>query len=248
MISLVSGLATCIGYFIIFLPVKNTDRYLSCALSLSAGVMIMISVLDLIPQSLQAFLYMGALKSCLVTISFMCIGLLFSFAIDRLIPDYGRTQGEKLSPRRLLRIGIISACAMILHNLPEGMATFLAGYTNLTLGMSLAAAIALHNIPEGISIALPVYYSTSSKWKSFRLVLLTGLAEPLGALLSFLLLRPLASHAFSLGGIFAFCAGIMLHISFGELLPASRKLGYDNITLFSLFAGFFIIMISHSLI
>ncbi|MDZ5035404.1 ZIP family metal transporter, partial [Clostridium perfringens] len=127
---------------------------------------------------------------------------------------------------KLYRVGFVSMIALMIHNFPEGIATFVSGYENTTLGISIALAIALHNIPEGISVAMPIYYSTKSKYKAFKYTLFSGLAEPIGALLAFLFLRPYINEII-LAIIFAMVSGIMLYISFAELIPSSRQYGYN---------------------
>ena len=134
--------------------------------------------------------------------------------------------------------------ALMIHNFPEGIATFISGYENTTLGISIALAIALHNIPEGISIAIPIYYSTRSRLKAFKYTLYSGLAEPLGAFLAFIFLRPYINEII-LAITFALVAGIMLYISFAELIPTARKYKYHKIYLISIFLGIFTIILSH---
>ena len=240
----VAGMAGFIGFFAIFLPSKNTRKLLSAALGFSAGVMITVSFSDLLPEA-QRMLETTYSKvfSALITLLFLILGVLFALFIDRFVPHEPDSSGKNHEHRDLLRVGVVSALAMMLHNFPEGIATFLAGYSDTALGLSIALAIALHNIPEGLAIALPIYHSSKSVSKSFFYVFLASVAEPLGGLCAYLFLSPFINDVV-LGSIFAVIAGIMLYISFEELLPSSRKYGYNAITLFSVLGGICVIFVS----
>lgn len=134
--------------------------------------------------------------------------------------------------------------AIGLHNFPEGIATFMAGYEDITLGISIAVAIALHNIPEGIAVAMPIYFAIGSKSKAVKYTLLSGIAEPIGALLAFLVLRPFIND-FVLGVIFCAVAGIMIYISIEELIPSSRQYGHDRAALVATLAGICLMSLTH---
>jgi len=123
---------------------------------------------------------------------------------------------------RLLRTGLSVAMSIALHNFPEGIATFLAAVADWRVGVATAFAIAMHNIPEGISIAVPYYYASESRWKAFALAFLSGIAEPIGALVGWGILGSIWGHAV-FGAMFGFTAGIMVYISFIELFPLARK-------------------------
>ena len=239
-----AGLAGCIGFFAIFIPSKNIQKLLSAALGFSAGVMITVSFSDLLPEA-QTMLEgtYSQRAAAAITLLFLVLGVIFALFIDRFVPHETGDNASSHEHRDLLRVGVVSALAMMLHNFPVGIATFLAGYSDMSLGFSIAIAIALHNIPEGLAIALPIYYSTKSVSKSFLFVLLSAVAEPLGGLCAYLFLSPFI-NAIVLGAIFAVIAGIMLYISFEELLPSSRKYGYNSITLFSVLGGICVIFIS----
>lgn len=239
-----AGLASCLGFFAIFIPSKNIEKLITAALGFSAGVMITVSLSDLMPEAQKALgLTYSKFFSSIISLIFMIVGMLFAFAVDRFVPhDKSPYNGDR-EHRDLLRVGVVSALAMMLHNFPEGIATFLAGYSDMSLGFSIALAIALHNIPEGLAIALPIYYGTHNAKKSFLYVVIAAIAEPIGGLLAYLFLRPFISEGV-LGAIFAAVAGIMLYISFEELLPSSRKYGYNTVSLLSVFGGICIIFIS----
>ena len=175
----------------------------------------------------------------------MIIGVFIAFLIDHFIPDESKNNPSKGNGSgNLYRVGFVSMIAMMLHNFPEGVATFVSGYQSTSLGIYIAMAIALHNIPEGISIAMPIYYSTGSKSKAFKYTFISGMAEPIGALLAFLFLKPFINEVI-LSVIFALVAGIMLYIAFQELIPESRVYGYNRLYIFSVILGICIIPISH---
>jgi ZIP family zinc transporter len=146
--------------------------------------------------------------------------------------------------KNLFRVGFVSMMAIGLHNFPEGIATFMAGYSNRSLGISIMIAIAMHNIPEGISVAMPVYFATGSKLKALKYTFLSGIAEPVGALLAFILLRPFINDLM-MGVIFAIITGVMLYLSIEELIPSSRQYGYKNMALISTFAGIVLMPLSN---
>ena len=143
-------------------------------------------------------------------------------------------------------VGVVSMIAIGLHNFPEGIATFMAGYKNISLGVSIALAISLHNIPEGIAVAMPIYYATNNKKKAVFYTFLSGIAEPLGALAAFLILRPFINDVV-LGAVFAGVAGIMIYITIEELIPSSRQYGHDTAALLATFAGICLMPLSHAI-
>ena len=132
----------------------------------------------------------------------------------------------------------------MIHNFPEGIATFVSGYQDTSLGIAVTLAIALHNIPEGIAIAMPIYFATKSKYRALKYSFLSGMAEPLGALIAFLCLKPFINELI-LGIIFAVVCGIMIYISLDELIPSSRKYGYTGLSVASIFLGISIMPITH---
>jgi ZIP family zinc transporter len=144
---------------------------------------------------------------------------------------------------RLLRMGVLSAIAIAVHNLPEGMATFTAAIKDPRLGISIAIAIAIHNIPEGIAVSIPVFYATGDRKKAFFYSFLSGLAEPAGALVGFIILMRFMSETL-LGVMFASVAGIMVYISFDELLPAAEEYGEHHVVVYGLISGMAVMALS----
>lgn len=231
-----SGLATLIGLIPIFIKIKNQDNIISASCAFASGVMICISLLDLIPESLN---YLSTNFNPFWTItlstSFIIIGIILSMILDNFI-DKINSKGS------LYKIGILSMIAIILHNIPEGIISFIVSSKNLLLGLPICIAIAMHNIPEGISIAIPIYYSTKSKKKALFYTFIASLSEPLGAILSGLFLTNYINNVL-LGLLFAFIAGIMIQISTGKLLPTSNNYN-KRLTILFFVIGFITMLIS----
>ena len=251
LLTLVAGLATGIGSLIAFFAKQTSTRFLSFCLGFSAGVMIYISFMDILPKAMQSFLvFYSEHQSQLYLLFSFFFGILLIAAIDHLIPHqdnpHEEMRVEKLSlvpQKKLYRTGMMTALAIAIHNFPEGMATFFTAYQDPQAGLAIAFAIALHNIPEGIAVSIPLYYSTGSRQKAFTFSFLSGLSEPLGALLGYWLLMPLLNSAFY-GSIFAAVAGIMVFISLDQLLPAAREYGEHHLAIYGLILGMFVMGIS----
>ncbi|MBQ9013406.1 MAG: ZIP family metal transporter [Bacilli bacterium] len=240
-LSFLAGISTILGYFIIY--IKNKKNIISYSLSFAAGVMLSISLFDLIPSSYN--LVMDGSNTFLklnVTLIFIVIGMLLSMTIDKYLPvEYNKKDNN------LYKVGIISMIAIILHNLPEGIATFITSNNNIKIGIILSISIALHNIPEGISIAIPIYSSTKNKKRTFIYTFISGMSEVFGSILAYLFLRPYINNRV-IGILYAVIAGIMIHISFYELLPESYNKSSLNVLLKGFLIGIIIMLISHLLI
>ncbi|MGC9523831.1 MAG: zinc transporter ZupT, partial [Anaerolineae bacterium] len=162
-------------------------------------------------------------------------------------PDEQPQEGEE---SELMRMGLFTALAIAIHNFPEGLATFLAALQDPGLGTAIAIAIALHNIPEGISVSVPIYYATGNRQKAFTYSLLSGLSEPVGAIIAYIVLRLLVGGASGaippqvMGVLFGGVAGVMVYISLDELLPTSRAYGKGHDSLFGLIAGMIVMAVS----
>ncbi|MFY9440192.1 MAG: zinc transporter ZupT [Tepidanaerobacteraceae bacterium] len=244
-ISFIAGISTLLGALIIFFTESKSEKIVSASLGFAAGVMISVSFSDLLPEAQQAIAaYSGDRWAIIYSVIFMAVGLFIAMGIDLFVPheEFDPASKEKPHPN-LYRVGVVSMLAMMLHNFPEGIATFMAGYNDPSLGMSIGLAIAFHNIPEGISVAMPIYFATQNKWAAIKYTFLSGIAEPVGAVLAFLVLKPFINEFF-LGAIFAIVAGIMIYISFEELIPTSRQYGYSRLALFSAFTGICIMPLS----
>ena len=246
LLSLVAGMATLLGALIIFITKSKSEKILSASLGFAAGVMLSVSFLDLWTQSQTSLKgYMGNRLGVILSVVFLLLGILFALGIDQFVPhDQAEPNANDKPHQNLYRVGFVSMLAIAFHNFPEGIATFSAGYENLTMGISIALAISMHNIPEGITVAMPIYYATGKKKDAIKYTFISGMAEPLGALLAFLVLRPFI-NSFNLGAIFAIVAGIMIYICIEELIPSSRQYGHPRLALFATFAGIIIMPLSH---
>lgn len=215
-ISTLAGLSTLLGCIFIFVKVKNINKFLSISLSFSAIVMILISIFDLIPDSFFSLFFKYKYLGLLIAISSFILGI-YLIKISNKFIIFLEEKGSSL-----YRLGIISAIVLVLHNVPEGIITFLTSGTNLNLGIKIALAIALHNIPEGICIAVPIYYSTKSKSRAIITTLISGLSEPIGAILAYLFLYKYITTDI-LHTIFIIVAGIMISLAINEILKESIK-------------------------
>jgi zinc transporter, ZIP family len=256
-LTLFAGLSTGIGSIVAFFSSDRDHRFLSGALGFSAGVMIYVSLVEIFAKardSLAATLGEPAAIAW-ATVSFFG-GIAVIALIDRLIPTLqnphevrlvetieSEVDAELRKRRNLHRMGLFSALAIAIHNFPEGLATFIATLEDPALGISIAIAIAIHNIPEGIAVSVPIYHATGSRRKALNLSFLSGLAEPIGALLGFFLLRPFMTDVL-FGVLFAAVAGIMVFISLDELLPTAENYGEHHITIYGLIAGMAVMAIS----
>ena len=166
------------------------------------------------------------------------VGILSIYFINKKIEEKGSHDGT------LYRLGILSMLALMLHNFPEGIVTFLSSYQNLELGIKISIAIMLHNIPEGISIAVPIYYATGSRKEAIKKTFLSGLAEPLGAILAFIFLRKFITDTM-ISFILIFVAGIMITLSIHELLPKALKYYENKFILIGSGVGIVLLLINH---
>lgn len=252
-LTLLAGLATALGALLTFISKENNLKFLSIGLGFSAGVMIYLSFMEILVESQNAFAasYTPFIGEVLAIVAFFT-GIGLTFIIDQLVPDhinphhaleYNEVHHSNESYAALSRIGIFTAVALAIHNFPEGFATFSMALEDVHAGSAIAVAIAIHNIPEGLAVALPVYYATKNRGKAFLYAFLSGLSEPLGALIGYLLLIPLMGDL-TLGITFGIVAGIMVYIAFDELLPAARRYGDDHMALIGVIMGMFVMSLS----
>ncbi|EAI6446379.1 zinc transporter ZupT [Campylobacter jejuni] len=277
LLTLFAGFSTAIGSTIAFFSRKDDLRVLSLGLGFSAGVMIYISFMEILPTALKDFKnHYDSHWAELLGLACFFGGILISLLIDKLIPEdvnphepkedlselkicplpqKGQNPpkfhpGEKLhqiNTKALKRTGIFTALAIAIHNFPEGFATFISSLDNLTLGIAIAIAVAIHNIPEGLAVSLPIYHATGDKKKAFIYSALSGLAEPLGAFVGALILLPFIGDL-TLAISFAVIAGIMVFISLDELLPAAKTYDKAHDSLYGLIAGMTIMALSLNLL
>ena len=254
-----AGLSTGIGSAIAFFAKRTNTKLLSVALGFSAGVMVYISFVEIFQGARSTLIdHYGSFKGLLITILSFFGGMALIGLIDKFVPSFenphevGKIEdmedvAQARSFRKLYRLGIFTALAIAIHNFPEGLATFVAALNDPTIGLAIAIAIAIHNIPEGIAVSIPIYYATSSHKKAFIYSFLSGLAEPIGALIGYLLILPFLSKDNAdifFGIILSAVAGIMVFISFDELLPSAEEYGEHHLSLYGLLGGMAVMAIS----
>ena len=222
LLTTISGISTLIGYFLIFLKEKHEEKIIVFSLSFASGILLTISIIQLIPESFHLLNNIKLFPKILLLLIFFNLGIILIKIINKL---------DSLKKKEsLYQLGILSMLAIIIHNIPEGMITYLTTKNNISIGIKLTLAIALHNIPEGITIAVPIYYSTKSKKKAFIYTLISSLSEPLGAILTALFLEKYITKII-LSGILMITAAIMIEISIKEFKEAKN---YNNPFLFKI--------------
>ncbi len=254
LLTLIAGLATGIGSFIAFFAKKTNTRFLCLSLGFSAGVMIYVSMIEIFQQANKSLVIALGEKigSIVNVIAFFC-GIFIIAIIDKLVPSEENPHEikkiedineDKINKNKsLLRTGVFTAIAITIHNFPEGLATFVSALNDVSLAIPITIAIAIHNIPEGISVSVPIYYATGDKKKAFLYSFLSGMSEPIGAIIGYTLLRNIINDV-TLGILLSSVAGIMVFISLDELLPTARKYGEHHISIYGLIAGMAVMAIS----
>lgn len=245
-LTIFAGLATGIGSLMSLLSKKFNPKFLAASLGFSAGVMIYVSLVEIFAKAKDSLTLAYGIKSGhIYTVIAFFSGIAVIAIIDRLIPSFENPheiknmEGKNFNPansKKLLRMGMFSALAIAIHNFPEGLVTFTAALSDPQLGFAIAVAVAIHNIPEGIAVSVPLFFATGSRKKAFGLSFLSGLAEPLGAIVGFVLLRPFLTPVL-FGIIFAGVAGIMVFIALDQLLPAASEYGEHHLCTYGLVAG-----------
>jgi ZIP family zinc transporter len=254
-LSLFAGLSTGLGGLFVLLFRRTNTKFLSVALGFSAGVMIYVSFIEIFPEARKYLMEsLGEKTGEWVVFAAFFAGILLIALIDKFVPEIDNphevrkiedVESCRTSPQyqKLMKTGTMTALAITVHNFPEGLATFVSGVGAPALGVAIALAVAIHNIPEGIAVSIPVYCATGSRKRAFLLSLLSGLTEPLGAIIAYLILAPFINDLV-FGLIFAAIAGIMVFISFDELLPTARQYGEHHLSLFGLIGGMVVMGLS----
>ncbi|MBC17686.1 Zinc transporter ZupT [Pseudodesulfovibrio profundus] len=260
-LTLFAGLCTGIGSAIAFFAQRTNTKFLSLALGFSAGVMVYVSFWEIVRKANDALtLELGDVTAQWVTVLSFFGGMALIAIIDKFVPSYENPHemhsieemdvGKANLPKdethdfdKLKRMGIFAAIAIAIHNFPEGLATFTAAMSDPSLGIAIAVAVAIHNIPEGIAVSIPLYYATGSKKKAFLYSFLSGISEPIGALVGFLLLMPFFTPVV-FGVLFAGVGGIMVFISFDQLLPAAEEYGEHHHSIYGLISGMVVMALS----
>jgi ZIP family zinc transporter len=252
-LTIMAGLSTGIGSAIAFFSKKTNKQFISFALGFSAGVMIYVSFVEIIVKARDSLIiHHGDVKGAWFTALSFFGGVLAIMIIDFLIPAYENPHeahrveeiNERQDPeKKLLRMGLFTAMAIAIHNFPEGLATFAGALKDPAVGIPIAIAIAIHNIPEGVSVSVPIYFATGSKKKAFWFSFLSGLSEPLGALIGYTILRPFFSDT-TFGILFASVAGIMVYVSLDELLPTAKEYDTGHIAIIGVIFGMGVMALS----
>lgn len=256
-LTLFAGLSTGIGSAIALFSRRTNTSFLSFALGFSAGVMIYVSFVEIFVKARESLTSaLGQVGGNWATVGAFFGGILLIALIDRLVPaienpheahsveelDEAHRRDAKRKGK-LMRMGLMSALAIAIHNFPEGLATFTSALKEPSLGVAIAVAIAIHNIPEGLSVAVPIYFATGNRKKAFWYSLLSGLAEPAGAMIGYLLFARFFGDV-TFGVLFALVAGIMVFVSLDELLPTAREYGKAHVAIYGLVAGMAVMAVS----
>lgn len=266
-LTLFAGLSTGIGSAIAFFAKKTNTKFLSISLGFSAGVMIYVSMIEIFVKAKDALTAELGLKAgSWATAASFFGGIIVMALIDKFVPsgenpheiykiedikdiqhgnivDEENSESKGESDAKLLRMGKFTALAVGIHNFPEGLATFISALQEPSIAIPIAIAIAIHNIPEGISVSVPVYYATGDKKKAFIYSFLSGLSEPIGAFIGYLILMPFINDIL-FGIIFGAVAGIMVFISLDELLPTAQEYGEHHLAIYGLVAGMAVMAVS----
>lgn len=243
-LTLCAGMSTLIGGLITFFVKRDNLKALSIGLGFSAGVMVYISLNELMteaPNMLGSFYSTMPAKA--LSFCGFALGIAIAILIDYFVPDHIESDflctTKKCQRQKIRRAGLITALAVALHNFPEGIATFLVSTQDIMLGIPVAIAIAIHNIPEGIAVALPIFHSTGKKRLAVLYSFLSGISEPIGGLIGVLFLKTIMPDQ-AIGIMTAAVAGIMVYISFDTLLPLAREYGENHHVIIGIVSGMLI--------
>ena len=263
-LTLFAGLSTGVGSLIAFFAKKTNKKFLSISLGFSAGVMIYVSLIEIFQKAQTSLIgELGERWGAWATVLAFFGGIFLIAIIDKLIPEEENPHetkgvladsmasekgeetenGEEDKSKHLMRMGAFTALAIAIHNFPEGLATFVSALQDPSIAIPIVVAIAIHNIPEGIAVSVPIYQATGSRKKAFLYSFASGIVEPVGAIIGWLLLLPIMNDVIY-GVIFAAVAGIMIFISVDELLPAAREYGEHHLSIYGLIAGMAVMAVS----
>lgn len=237
-ISTIAGMSTLLGSIVIFFNIKEDkiNKFITFCLAFSIAIMIGISITDLIPTSFfTIFFNYSFAKATTITLLSFFVGIILINIINKKMNNNADS---------LFKLGILSMITLMLHNFPEGIATFIGSISDASLGIKLSLSIMFHNIPEGISIAVPIYYATKSKKKAILNTFLSGFAEPLGALLAYLFLKNYVNDIM-ISIILLFVAGLMITLSINEMLPKALSYKHHKYIYYGLFLGILLVVINH---
>lgn len=253
-LTLFAGLSTGIGGLLSMFQKRNSSRFLCSSLGFSAGVMVYLSFMEILPEALHYLeQFLSPARAGLINVVVFFLGILVIGLIDRFVPSRDNPHEipdvvnlvnmQQVSDSHLMRTGLLSALAIAIHNIPEGLATFTSYMADPQIGISIAIAVAIHNIPEGIAVAVPIYFATGNRAKSLTIALLSGLSEMFGAMLG-LLLFSFSNTDLMLGLVLASTAGVMIYISFDELLPTAERYGEHHLAIYGVLGGMAVMAVS----
>lgn len=240
LVSAIAGLSTILGGLVIFFKFKsqNIDKFITASLAFSLAIMIGISITDLIPESTHVLLEsLGIGKGIIYSVIFFSIGIILIKFLNKLI-------AKAESKSDLYKLGILNMVALILHNFPEGIATFMSSYKDIGLGIKLAIAIAFHNIPEGICIAVPIYYATNSKKEALIKTFLSGIAEPIGAIIAFIFLSKYITNSL-ISIVLILVGGIMITLAIEVILPKAKAYNLNKYLYLGFIIGIVLIVFNY---
>jgi ZIP family zinc transporter len=254
-LTLIAGISTGIGSVIALVSKTTNKKFLSVSLGFSAGVMIYVSMVEIFSEAkLSLSNFLGEKTGTLITFIAFIGGMVLIGLIDRFVPEdrnphevhalpAHETNGNHTPEKKLMRTGLFTALAVGIHNFPEGLATFISALHEPSVAIPIVVAIAIHNIPEGIAVSVPIYYATGNKKRAFWLSFASGLSEPVGAVIGYLILLPFMNEMVY-GILFALVAGIMVFISLDELLPSARAYGEHHLSIYGMVAGMTVMAVS----
>lgn len=245
LMTLFAGLATGIGSVAALFAKKTNTRFLSASLGFSAGVMLYVAMIEIFSKA-RGYLVEATNE---IAGSWICAaaffgGIILIGLIDYLVPNAENDIGSSSDKAVCLkRMGFMTALAIGIHNFPEGLATFTSALRDPHLGAAIAVAIAIHNIPEGIAVSAPIFFATGNRKRAFGISFLSGITEPVGAIIGYLILMPFFNDVV-FGVLFAAVAGIMVFIAIEELLPMAREYEKSKITIIGVIVGMMVMALS----
>ncbi len=240
LVSTIAGLSTILGSLVVFLKFKDKhiNKFITLSLAFSLSIMLGISITDLIPESTTILLLkFGISRGIIYSLISFIIGVIIIKYLHKLMNNMAKNND-------LYKLGILNMIALILHNFPEGIATFMSSYKDIALGLKLGLAITFHNIPEGICIAVPIYYATKSKRKAIYKTFLSGIAEPMGALIAYIFLSKYITDSL-ISIILLLVAGIMISLAIEVIYPKAEKYHLKKYLYLGLILGLSLILFNY---
>lgn len=236
LVSSIAGVSTAIGAIFVIISSGITDKGMAISQGFAAGVMLTVSLVDIIPESFEKYyVYMNGINAFKAVMSLFCLGWIMGMAVSRLaVPEYNTDKTDKIATAQ--KMAVITTVVMVFHNMPEGVLTFFSSTQDIEVGLKMAIAVALHNIPEGMAIAAPVLYVTKSRLKAFIRAFLAGMAEPAGGVVAYLVLQDFISEPL-LNGIMPVVAGVMCQAAVCQLIPESFRISKIQHTLYGIIGG-----------